>query len=342
MRQFPREQELLSRSLDGRVIPGLSPAQLQEIQSEVRILRETAQDSPVFHGLMESLPFLILIITWALLIFVVPGLIENRALLFTVLFITHGVIGYQWVIYGIHEGAGHGLFRKGTSPGVRLLRFLAFHSSRLMMADPVHYQEQHKSHHRFTGTEQDGSQTNFVLARRVVLSLLPGAGILFPNDYRVHHGEGFSRSLALSAMVGFTRVGVEIAALRSRFSLVECLLLLLLLSPWVGLALDRIRESLEHHLMPRSPIHGTRELGLSPLALLITGGPWGQPCHLPHHLAPELNWYQQIRLHFALKNRILNKEQLSFFGFETSPLRLIREQIRKHQALEFGQERSPG
>jgi fatty acid desaturase len=340
MKQYPREQELLSLYLNGRTIPGFSPEQWKVIQTRVKHLREEAEASPRFHALMEALPFLILIVAWIFLIFVLPGLIASAPLLFVLLFIAHGTLGYQWVIYGIHEGAGHGLFRRGNSRITRLLRFLAFHSSRLMMADPVHYHEQHKSHHRFTGTEQDGSQTNFVLGRRVLLSLLPGAGILFPNDYRVHHGEGFSRSLAISGIIGFARVMIEVRALSLRFSLTECLVLLLLLSPWVGLALDRIRESLEHHLMPRSPTYGTRELGFSPLSLWITGGPWGQPCHLAHHLAPELNWYQQIRLHSALEQEILNEEQLAFFGFQTPILRLIRDQIRKHFSLEFPKERS--
>jgi fatty acid desaturase len=340
MKQYPREQELLIHYLDGRPIPGFSPEQWKEIQNRVKHLREEAEASPHFHAFMEALPFVILILAWIFLIFVLPGLIGSTPLLFVLLFLAHGTLGYQWVIYGIHEGAGHGLFRRGNSRAHRLLRFLAFHSSRLMMADPVHYQEQHKSHHRYTGTEQDGSQTNFVLGRRVLLSLLPGAGILFPNDYRVHHGDGFSRSLAISGIIGVARIAIEVQALRSRFSLAECLALLLLLSPWIGLALDRIRESLEHHLMPRSPIYGTRQLGLSPLSLLITGGPWGQPCHLAHHLAPELNWYQQIRLHSSLEQEILNREQLDFFGFRTPILHLIRDQIRKHIWLEFPKERS--
>lgn len=341
MKQYPREQELLTRYLDGRLTPEFSTAQWKEIQHEVRTLRENAEAAPRIHAVLEALPFLILITAWIILIFILPGMIGNKPLLFSLLFLTHGTLGYQWVIYGIHEGAGHGLFRRGNSRTIRLLRFLAFHSSRLMMADPVHYHQQHKSHHRHTGTEQDGSQTHFVLSRRILLSLLPGAGILFPNDYRVHHGEGFSRSLAVSGLVGFTRVGVEVSVLRSRFSVPECLVLLLLLSPWVGLALDRIRESLEHHLMPRSPTYGTRELGLSPLSLWITGGPWGQPCHLAHHLAPELNWYQQIRLHHILKTRILSEEQQHFFGFRIPLLRLIREQMQKQVSLEFRKERSP-
>jgi fatty acid desaturase len=340
MKQFRREQELLTRHLDGRSVPGFSPAQLKEIQLEVKRLREASDASPLLHRFMEALPFLVLLTAWAGLIFLVPSMVSNTTFLFIILFIGHGIIGYQWVIYGIHEGAGHGLFRRGESRLLRLMRFLAFHSSRLMMADPVHYRQQHKSHHRFTGTEQDGSQTNFVLGRRILLSLLPGAGILFPNDYRVHHGDGFNGSLALSGVVGLTRVGIEILALRSRFSIGACLALLLIFSPWVGLALDRLRESLEHHLMPQSPVHGTRELGLSPLALLIAGGPWGQPCHLTHHLAPELNWYQQIRLHFTLRERILNEEQLRFFGFTTPFLRLVREETEKHLALEYGQNRS--
>jgi hypothetical protein len=334
MKQYPLEQILLSRHLETLEVPSFTPEQLRAIQTEVKSLREFADRHPILSDLAALLPFIALLSAWTFLIFILPALVGSRALLFVLLFMGHGFIGYSWVIYGIHEGAGHGLFRNRKNPLHRLLRFLAFHSSRLMMADPVHYSEQHKSHHRFTGTEADGSQTNFVLGGRVLRSLLPGAGILFPNDYRVHHGEGITVSLLLSGLVGGLRVAIEVHALRSRFSIPECLLLLLFFSPWIGLSLDRVRESLEHHLMPRSPITGTRELGLSPLALLITGGPWGQPCHLPHHLAPELGWIQQIALHFKLKNEILTEDQLRFFGFRTSPLSLIGREIRKHLELE--------
>ena len=327
MKQYPQEQLFLREYLQGVKTPEFSFEQQAQINEEILRLRKEGKASP-FHTLLQLLPFLIIALSWYVLIFLVPQYITNKTLLFTTLFIVHGILGYQWVVYGLHEGAGHGLFKNNKT-----LNFLAFHSSRLFMADPVNYREMHFSHHKHTGTELDGAQTNFVLSKRIFISLLPGAGILFPNDYRIHKGDKFTLSQVMSAPVGLARFALEYYVLRYYFSLLEITLMLFLLSPWIGLVLDRIRESLEHHLMPQSRIYGTRELGTSALALFISGGPWGQACHLSHHLAPDLNWYQQLKLHHELKS-ILSQEQLDFFGFNTSFINLISQELQKHLHLE--------
>lgn len=328
MKQYPEEQLFLEQYLQKLPTPHFTDAQLNSLQKEIRKIRKEAKLSPWLHGFMQALPFAIIACAWYLLIFILPKFVGSTSLLFVLTFALHGVLGYQWVVYGLHEGAGHGLF-----PQSKFLRFMAFHSSRIMMADPVHYRNAHSTHHRFLGSERDEAQTNFVLLRRVLVSILPGAGILFPNDYRIHKGDGFSRSLLLSSLIGFVRIYIEYRALKSYFSTEAILLMLLVLSPWVGLSLDRIRESLEHHLMPRSKTYGTRELGLSPLGLLIAGGPWGQPCHMSHHLAPDFKWHQQLRLHQFLKS-LLDREQRAFFGFSTTISTLLKNEWKKHLALE--------
>lgn len=339
MKQYPQEQNYLKAYLKDQNIPHFEKYQQELIRNKVISLKQLAKKFPWFHNLMELLPFLIIAGLWYFLIFVLPENIQNKKFLFILIFSLHGVLGYQWVIYGLHEGAGHGLFKNKKDIVHKFFRFLAFHSSRLMMADPVYYQKNHRTHHQFTGTEKDGSQTNFVLLKRIIISLLPGAGIFFPNDYRIHKGDGLSLSLLISFIIGLGRFTLEYIALKPYFTFFEIITMLFFLSPWVGLSLDRIRESLEHHLMPQSKIYGTKELGLDPLALVIAGGPWGQPCHLSHHLAPDLNWYQQIRLSLYL-NSILTDIQKRFFGFQTSFLKHLLVETKLHIRIEFSPQES--
>lgn len=328
MKQYPEEQQFLKQHLSTLSVPEFTQGQQEALRKEILSLRQDAKGSTGLHTLLQLIPFLTIASLWYALIFILPAHIHNKVLLFSLLFIAHGILGYQWVVYGLHEGAGHGLFLKN-----KILRFLAFHSSRIMMADPIYYKQAHYTHHKFVGTDKDEAQTNFVLLKRIVISLLPGAGILFPNDYRIHKGEGLNGSIALSSGLGLIRIYIEYRALNTYLSPVSILVILLLLSPWVGLTLDRIRESLEHHLMPQSHLYGTRQLGLSPLALLISGGPWGQPCHMSHHLAPDFNWYQQLKLHLFL-NSLLDSDQRRFFGFSTTISELIRGEWKKHIFLE--------
>lgn len=335
MKCYPQELKYLETYLADKRIPELSKNQHVLIKNQINYLREKQKKQPWIHNFMESLPFIIIFSSWYFLIFILPTYIDNRIILFITLTFFHGFLGYQLVIYGLHEGAGHGLFKNQQTLIHKILRFLSFNSSRLLMADPIYYKKVHPSHHSFLGTNRDKAQVNFVSTKRIFLSLIPGAGILFPNDYKIHKGESFTKSDFFSTLIGLTRASIEYLALSPFLSTIEILSILFLLSPWIGLSLDRIRESLEHHLMPQSKFYGSRELGLSPLSLLVSGGPWGQPCHLSHHLAPDLNWYQQIKLHFFLKKK-LNEEQKLFFGFSKPLAKILYEEIKKHFVLERG------
>jgi fatty acid desaturase len=334
MKQYPQEQIYLKNYLKNISIPELSSTQQDLIREMITYLRKTKKTSPWFHNLMEFFPFFIIASCWYLLIYILPSYLNNKTVLFFMIFIFHGFLGYQWVIYGLHEGAGHGLFKNKKTFLHRILNFFAFHSARIMMADPEYYHATHLTHHKHTGTDKDEAQTNFVLIKRIFISLLPGAGILFPNNYRIHKGDEITKSQIISTIIGLSRFYLEYIALKSYFSLFEIIIMLFLLSPWVGLFLDRSRESLEHHLMPQSKIYGTRELGNSPLALIIAGGPWGQPYHFSHHFAPDLNWYQQHRVHKNLAN-ILSEDQKDFFGFNSSVSKLIFHELKKHLKIEF-------
>jgi hypothetical protein len=49
--------------------------------------------------------------------------------------------------------------------------------------------------------------------------------------------------------------------------------------------------------MPLENNSGARSLGVGFWGLLVGAGPWGQPCHLAHHMVASVPWYQQIILH---------------------------------------------
>lgn len=315
MKVYKEEIEILNQYFkDNESYPVFTHSQKEELKESIYKIRKEAKNKSLKHFFLQLLPYLLIGLQWSWLLFKLPLIVEDKLLLGLLLGIGHGIIGYQWVIYGMHEGAGHGLF-KGKNLLEKSLRFLSFHSCRIFFADPRFYFKAHITHHSKLGTIEDKAQTNYVLNKRVVRSMLPGAGILFPNDYCIHKGESFSKSELVSIIVGGLFLFLEVQILKSYLSWWQVLISLVIIGPWIGLVLDRTRESLEHHLMPVNNMYGTYELGLSPLSLFISGGPWGQPCHFCHHLAPDFNWYQQIILHFKVK-KLLTEEQMYFYGFK--------------------------
>ena len=68
-------------------------------------------------------------------------------------------------------------------------------------------------------------------------------------------------------------------------------------------------------------------------SMIICGGPWGQPYHFAHHIAPNLNWYQQILLGNKINN-LLTPEQKSFFNVNGSISLQMIKQLRDQKLLE--------
>ena len=311
MKQYLEEQHILDKILKNKSISFLSNGQMDELNHEFKKIINQQKKHKTVHQLLQALPFILIIVQWFILLTFIPKITSGITLLITI-GLLHGYIGYQWVIYGIHEGAGHGLFKELKNPLGKILSFLAFNSSRLMMADPINYQKNHHSHHSYLGTNKDGSQVNYVKRKRILKSLLPGAGIFFKNDYCVHVGEKIDFSTLISLLIGLLRFLIEYNFLKNYLSLTEIIFSLLVISPWIGLTLDRIRESVEHFGMPKNNKNGSKELGLGIQSMIICGGPWGQPFHLSHHLYPSLKWYQQIQMGKKLST-ILTKEQNDFY-----------------------------
>jgi hypothetical protein len=96
---------------------------------------------------------------------------------------------------------------------------------------------------------------------------------------------------------------------------------------------DRVRQFVEHNLLPLTNGDGARSLGLGFWGLLIGGGPTGQPCHWIHHLSPGLPWYQQLVLHRDVKALLTPRQRQQFLiqpvvGFPTLMWRLWRDLAR--------------
>lgn len=318
--------------LHPQCVPEFSASQEMNLKRICKRLRGFAQAKPLIHGLLQAFPFAVLAAAWGMnIFFLVPSLTSIPAKIFLFGF-GHGLVGYGWVVYALHEGAGHRLF-VGPTRMQAILRGLAFHASRLKFADPVYYAEVHRTHHRHLGNERDGAFTHYVQGSRILRSLLPGAGILFPNDYKIHQAENYTRSRAMSDVVGGAWLAFEVYLLSANLPWAWALFAIVFVSTWFGMVLDRLRESIEHQWMATSPIWGSRELGLGPLAMLVGGGPWGQPCHFSHHLAPDLTWYQQLWLHRELRE-VLNPQQAAFIDYGASSAQVLWNAIRRQVVLE--------
>lgn len=103
-----------------------------------------------------------------------------------------------------------------------------------------------------------------------------------------------------------------------------------LLMPHVGFYVDRIRQFTEHNLMPLENNTGARSLGVAFWGLLIGGGPWGQPCHLAHHIVASIPWYQQIMLHRYIAGILTESQRKRFLllpvvGFPVMFWSILRE-----------------
>lgn len=299
--------------------PSLTPSQLEAIRHRARDFLEQFRAHPVLHDTVNVLLLLGLFAADVLSLTLLPSVLPwtlstpgNTVLAGLVSGAAHGFLVCGIVTFSVHEGAAHDLIIIGEGRLARTLRVLANNACRLFLADPLHYREAHASHHRSLGTEDDGSITHFVRFRRLLGSLLPLAPMLSHSDYFPWRPQEHTRSRRLS--VALTNVYLVLCAVLATWlhGWLFTGVALFLVGSWLSFVLDRLRESTEHLFMPLDRVNGTRELGLGFWGLLLGGGPWGQPCHLSHHLAPALPWYQQLRLHFFLR-RVLSPEQRSHF-----------------------------
>ena len=241
----------------------------------------------------------------------------------------HSWLLYSLAIFTLHEGAAHNLIFPGKGRLSRSAQFLAVNLCRLSAAEPNYYAACHMAHHARFGTEQDSEFLNFVRPRRFWPMLLPLASFLNYSDFVIHRPLNYTRGRIISGLIAALYNGAYTYLLFRRFGGLFALIVLLLL-PHVGFYFDRMRQFTEHNLMPLENKSGARSFGVGFSGLLVGGGPWGQPCHMAHHLVASIPWYQQIALHHFMVGLLSDKQKRQFLlpsglGFPQLLWRVVRD-----------------
>ncbi|WP_413290474.1 fatty acid desaturase [Bdellovibrio sp. HCB337] len=292
-----------------------SPEQKAQIKNLIKTYSAWHLKHPYLHNCI-SLVLVAALVFLDLYCLTYIGLNENTSGWHTLLLtVAHGLLMYNIIGYTLHEGAYHRLIILERGPLTKVLNFFAMNICRLWYCDPVYYRQNHHGHHVHIGTEKDGTFTNFIHPRRFFVSLGPLASALNYNDYKLHTGEVWTKSKILSESLSFgmlVLIGLWTYFTHHSYEVLLQYVAVAFFGAWISFILDRVRESTEHNLMPNDPFHGAREFGVNFTGLLFGGGPWGQPCHHTHHLAPGLPWYQQLRFHFQLK-KVMTPEQKKQF-----------------------------
>ena len=245
----------------------------------------------------------------------------------------HSWLIYSLAIFSLHEGAAHRLIFPPRGPVSGFFHRLSVNLARIGGAEPNAYAAAHMSHHARFGTGDDAEFLNFVRPRRYWLTLLPLATYINYSDFIAHRPLAMTRDRLWSFLWAVPYHGVYVWYAATHFGALFTVFAYLVVLPHVGFPVDRLRQFTEHNLMPLENRNGARSFGLGFWGLLVGGGPWGQPCHLEHHLVPSIPWYQQVILHRHLV-RVLTPRQCRQFlltpivGFPRLWWRAVREPER--------------
>jgi hypothetical protein len=340
MMNFHHDEFQLARSYSqNHAFELLAPAQVHQIKTRGRNLHAWFRSHSLIHVVISiSVILSIFAADWFGFVNLARWILSSHhgmpALILTAIFVgvAHSWLLYTLAVYSLHEGAAHNLIFPGSGPVSRVASFLAENLCRLSNAEPHPYSETHISHHASFGTERDAEFLNFVFPHRLGAMLLPLASFFNYSDFYVHRSPSFTRSTALSLAISAAYTLCYLSLLYKLFGLLFPIIVFLLL-PHVGFQLDRLRQYTEHNLMPLDSTSGARSLGVGFWGLLVGGGPWGQPCHMAHHMVPSIPWYQQILLHRSIV-RLLTPDQHKqfllrpFIGFPLLLFTLIRDANR--------------
>lgn len=255
-----------------------------------------------------------------------PWLVVSAAVLVGAL---HGWLMYSMSTFSLHEGAAHHLIFPGSGRLSRIAQFSGANLCRLAAADPDYYAVCHMAHHAKFGTEDDSEFLNFIRPRRLWPMFLPFGAFLNFSDFVIHRPLHYTRSRLLSALLGSAYTAIYLWLVYQRQGPLFAATVLLVL-PHAGFYADRLRQFTEHNLMPLDNRLGTRSLGVGFWGMLIGGGPWGQPCHMAHHLVASLPWYQQLILHRYMVSLLTERQRSQFllrpgWGFPLLLWRIIRD-----------------
>jgi fatty acid desaturase len=224
----------------------------------------------------------------------------------------HSYLMYSLAFFTMHDGACHRVMFPTNNAVGRWMHRIGSNLCRVGGVDPEYFSKDHFAHHTKFGTEQDREFLNFVFPRRYWMSLLPLAAYTNFNDFLMHRPPTYTRSRIMSGITGMAYNGFYAYLVYRAFGGVFAIVTMVILLPHVGFYLDRLRQFTEHNLMPLENHNGARSFGLGFWGMLLGGGPWGSPCHLEHHLAASLPWYQQLRLHLYVR-KILTPSQRKQF-----------------------------
>jgi fatty acid desaturase len=169
-----------------------------------------------------------------------------------------------------------------------------------------------------------------VRPRRYWLTLLPLATDINYSDFVAHRPLAMTRDRLLSNLWAIPYHGAYVWYAWTHFGALFTVLAYLVVLPHIGFPVDRLRQFTEHNLMPLENRNGARSFGLGFWGLLVGGGPWGQPCHLEHHLVPSIPWYQQAILHRYVVSVLTPRQRRQFLltpvvGFPRLWWRTIRQ-----------------
>ena len=245
----------------------------------------------------------------------------------------HSWLVYSLTIFSLHEGAAHRLIFPPVGPISRVFHWFSVNVSRIGGAEPYSYASDHMSHHAKFGTRDDAEFLNFVKPRRYWLTFLPLATYLNYTDFVAHRPLQLTRARLRSHFWAGPYHGLFAWYAWNHFGPLFVVMAYAVVLPHVGFPMDRLRQFTEHNLMPLENRNGARSFGLGFWGLLVGGGPWGQPCHLEHHLVPSLPWYQQAILHRYVARLLTPTQRRQFMprpviGFPIMWWRTIREANR--------------
>jgi hypothetical protein len=339
MRLHLNELELAQAYDRSRSFEELDARQMHLIMDRARFLFEWFRAHPRTHNLISGTVILFVLAADAFALLGLPRwlLAHGRDQSFGWILFASSVAGgvhcwlmYSLVVFSLHEGAAHNLIFAGTGRLAKAGQRIAGNLCRLSHGEPDHYSACHMAHHAKFGTEHDPEFLNFVTPRRFWLAFLPLAAFMNVTDFMIHRPPTYTWSRALSGLLSLLYNGVYAYLIFRSFGLAFTLLTMLVFTPHVGFYLDRLRQFTEHNLMPLENPNGARSFGIGFWGILIGGGPWGQPCHWAHHLAPGIPWYQQILLHLYIKNLLTGRQReqfmlTPFIGFPRLLWQVIRD-----------------
>ena len=348
----PEELELARSYSGSHAFEGFTDQQTQLIQKRVRELQKWVKTHWLIHSLISLavLAFVFSADYWVLLKlprwFLPAGARHSPGTILLASFIAgclHSYILYSMAFFTMHDGASHRVMFPTSNAFGRCLHTIGSNLCRVAGVDPEYFAKDHFAHHTKFGTEDDREFLNFVFPRRYWMSLLPLAAYTNFNDFLMHRPPTYTRSRITSSLLAISYNGIYACFLYSAFGGLFTFIAMMILLPHVGFYLDRLRQFTEHNLMPLENHNGARSFGLGFWGMLLGGGPWGSPCHLEHHLAASLPWYQQLHLHLYLR-RILTPRQRGQFllqpviGWPKLWWRIIRELYAFKQRAQSGTE----